>query len=256
MIPSRALDFQLRIKDIYQSDRVSKAYTYGNSVRNNVDNVFTARNKDVHRAKRKMIAPALSERAVKSFEPTVEDHITVYLKQILEASRTSRPVNMTERVKYLALDIVTKLSFGYPFDTQTKEENRFVSKALAFGLYRGNVWHHVYFLSRLWVYRVFDWVLFSAREKYSRLLEKMIRSRVAQGPNGERDFYSFISELGTDSDNVRKGELWWEAHFLVVAGESVNTNIVLDEKASTCADRIRYHGDRRKRHILLLIAKP
>ncbi|KAI1397272.1 cytochrome P450 [Hypoxylon fuscum] len=214
------------LQDIYQSDRVSKAYTYGNSVRNNVDNVFTARNKDVHRAKRKMIAPALSERAVKSFEPTVEDHITVYLKQILEASRTSRPVNMTERVKYLALDIVTKLSFGYPFDTQTKEENRFVSKALAFGLYRGNVWHHVYFLSRLWVYRVFDWVLFSAREKYSRLLEKMIRSRVAQGPNGERDFYSFISELGTDSDNVRKGELWWEAHFLVVAGSDTTATAV------------------------------
>lgn len=192
---------------------------------------------------------------MKSFEPTIEDNITVYLKQILKASRTSQPVNMSERVKYLALDIVTRLSFGYPLDTQTKEENRFVSKALAFGLYRGNIWHHVYFLSRLWVYRVFDWIFFESREKYSRLLDKMIRSRVARGPNGERDFYSFISELGTDPDNVRKGELWWEAHFLVVAGESINTYILLDEKALTRATRIRYHGDRSKRYILLLVAK-
>ncbi|KAI4868247.1 cytochrome P450 [Hypoxylon rubiginosum] len=214
------------LQDIYQSDRLSKAYTYGNSVRNNVDNVFTARDKDVHRSRRKMIAPPLSERAMKSFEPTIEDNITVYLKQILKASRTSQPVNMSERVKYLALDIVTRLSFGYPLDTQTKEENRFVSKALAFGLYRGNIWHHVYFLSRLWVYRVFDWIFFESREKYSRLLDKMIRSRVARGPNGERDFYSFISELGTDPDNVRKGELWWEAHFLVVAGSDTTATAV------------------------------
>ncbi|KAI1482304.1 cytochrome P450 [Daldinia eschscholtzii] len=195
------------LQDIYQSDRVSKAYTYGNSVRNNVDNVFTARNKDVHRVKRKMIAPAFSERAIKSFEPTVEDNISVYLKGILEASQTSQPVNMSERAQYLTLDIVTKLSFGYPLDTQTKKENRFVPKALAFGLYRGNIWHHI-------------------REKYSRLLDKMIRSRVARGPNSERDFYSFISELGTDPANVRNGELWWEAHFLVVAGSDTTATAI------------------------------
>ncbi|OTB19780.1 hypothetical protein K445DRAFT_150069 [Daldinia sp. EC12] len=214
------------LQDIYQSDRVSKAYTYGNSVRNNVDNVFTARNKDVHRVKRKMIAPAFSERAIKSFEPTVEDNISVYLKGILEASQTSQPVNMSERAQYLTLDIVTKLSFGYPLDTQTKKENRFVPKALAFGLYRGNIWHHMYFLSRLWVHGVFDWIFFESREKYTRLLDKMIRSRVVRDPNSERDFYSFISELGTDPANVRKGELWWEAHFLVVAGSDTTATAI------------------------------
>ncbi|KAG4222612.1 hypothetical protein PC116_g28914, partial [Phytophthora cactorum] len=149
-----------------------------------------------------MIAPALSERAVKSFEPTVEDNINVYLKGILEASQASQPVNMSERVQYLALDIVTKLSFGYPLDTQTKKENR------------------------LWVHGVFDWIFFENRVKYSRLLDKMIRSRVARGPNSERDFYSFISELGTDPANVRKGELWWEAHFLVVAGSDTTMTAI------------------------------
>ncbi|OTB05175.1 hypothetical protein M426DRAFT_140399 [Hypoxylon sp. CI-4A] len=213
------------LKDIYQNDRVSKAYTYGNSVRNNADNVFTARNKDLHRSKRKMIAPALSERAVKAFEPSMEDHTTVYLKQILEASQSSQPINMTDSIKYLTLDIVTKLSFGYSLDTQTSEENRFVPKALAFGLYRGNIWHHVFFLSRLWVYSVFDRML-GSREKYSRLLASMIRSRVARGSNGERDFYSFISELGEDTEKVRKGELWWEAHFLVVAGSDTTATAV------------------------------
>lgn len=46
----------------------------------------------------------------------------------------------------------------------------------------------------------------------------MIRSRVVKGEQGERDFYFFIFELGTEG-SLRKGELWWEADILIVAGE-------------------------------------
>ncbi|KAI1120849.1 cytochrome P450 [Nemania abortiva] len=185
-------------QDIYLNARVSKAYTYGSSVRNNVDNVFTARDKDVHRAKRKIIAPALTERAAKSFEPSLTGHIAIYLRQVLEASKTSEPLNMTEKARNLALDIVTELSFGRSLDVQTSDENRFVSGALAFGLLRGNIWHHVYYLSRLWAYSLLDRVFFESREKYSRLLNKLIRDRVARGQDGRRDFYAFITE-GSDT---------------------------------------------------------
>ncbi|KAI0902840.1 cytochrome P450 [Ustulina deusta] len=205
-------------QDIYQNGRVSKAYTYGNSVRNNVDNVFTARDKDVHRAKRKMIAPALTERAVKSFEPSLMGHVATYLRQVLEASKNSEPLNMTEKARHLALDIVTELSFGSPLNVQTSDENRFVSKALAFGLYRGNIWHHVFYLSRLWAYSFLDLIFFESREKYSRLLDKLIRDRVARGPDGGRDFYAFITEGTELNDTARGKSVWWEAHFLVVAG--------------------------------------
>ncbi|KAJ8123117.1 hypothetical protein ONZ43_g857 [Nemania bipapillata] len=185
------------LQDIYQNGRVSKAYTYGSSVRNNVDNVFTARDKDIHRARRKMIAPALTERAAKSFEPSLMEHVATYLRQVLEASKNSEPLNMTEKARHLALDIVTELSFGSPLNVQTSDENRFVSKALAFGLYRGNIWHHVFYLSRLWAYSFLDLLFFESREKYSRLLDKLIRDRVAR---------------------ARGKSVWWEAHFLVVAG--------------------------------------
>ncbi|CAJ2505668.1 Uu.00g130620.m01.CDS01 [Anthostomella pinea] len=217
---------KLSSAEIYQNGRVSKSHTYGSAVRNNVDNVFTARDKRVHQAKRKMISPALTERAVKSFEPSLTEHITVYLKQILNASQASKPVNMSERARYLALDIVTQLSFGYALQAQTSDENHFVSNALAFGLWRGNVWHHLFFLSKFWVYSIWDRVFFESREKYSQLLDRMIRSRMARGTNGERDFYSFISELDPDPDNVRKGGLWWEAHFLVVAGSDTTATTI------------------------------
>ncbi|KAI0975337.1 cytochrome P450 [Xylaria arbuscula] len=212
-------------QDIYTNDRVSKSYTYGSSARNNNDNVFTTRNKDVHRAKRKLIAPALNERAVKSFEPLLIEQVDVYLRQILAASKNSEPVNMSEKAGYLALDIVTQLSFGRSLNVQTSDENRFVLKALTFGLFRGNVWYHVYYLSRLWADSLLDWVFYDSREKYSRLLHKMIQDRVARGANGKRDFYAFITE-GTEANDKSRENMWWEAHFLVVAGSDTISTAV------------------------------
>ncbi|KAI1881132.1 hypothetical protein JX265_001372 [Neoarthrinium moseri] len=164
-----------------------------------------------------MIAPALTERAAKSFEPNVIDQVDIYLRQVLEASRSSRPLNMSETVGYLTLDTIAKLSFGYHLRTQTSNENRFVHKALASGLYRGNVWHQVFFLSKLYLDKIFDRI-FDYRARYLRLLEKMVKSRLAKGADGERDFYSFISEFGEVSGNERKKELWFEANFLIIAG--------------------------------------
>ncbi|KAI0140502.1 cytochrome P450 [Xylariaceae sp. FL1272] len=207
------------LHDIYQNDRVVKSHAYRSAVRNNVDNVFTSLDKALHRSKRRMVGAALTERATKSFEPTVLKQIDVYLRELLSQARESKPVSMTERTRWLALDIVGRLSFGYDLEAQVKEDNRFVSKALAFGLYRGNIWHHVFFLSKLYVDKIFDRIFFESREKYLRLLEKMIKNRLGRGEDGDRDFYSFITELSAaDGGDVRKGELWWEANFLIVAG--------------------------------------
>jgi cytochrome P450 len=181
-----------------------------------VHNVFTARDKDLHRSKRNIIAPALTERAVKAFEPTLLEQIDIYLKLILENSRGSQPVNMSDNIRRLALDIVGKLCFGYPLATQTSEENRFVSTSIAAGLARGYLWHHVFILSRIWLFKIF----YGSREKYTMLLNKMIKTRIARGADGPRDFYSFLTDP-TSNGGERKipaQELWWEAHFLLVAG--------------------------------------
>ncbi|KAI3325418.1 cytochrome P450 [Xylariaceae sp. AK1471] len=212
------------LHDIYQNDRVSKSHTYGAAVRNNMDNIFSARDKNIHRPKRRMVGAALTERATRSFEPTLIEQVDVYLKQLLETSKHSNPINYTERAKWLALDIVGKLSFGYHLGAQTREENRFVSEALAFGAYRGNIWHQLFFTSKIYFDKVFDTLLFGIRERYFGLLEKMIQSRIAQGMDGGRDFYSFISEMNQEiGSDVRKGELWVEANLLIVAGSDTTS---------------------------------
>ncbi|KAI1744957.1 cytochrome P450 [Xylaria scruposa] len=206
------------LHDIYKNDRVSKSYTYRSRGARIIENIFTTQDKAVHRRKRRIVGAALSERATKSLEPLVMRQIDVYLKRLLESSQTSELINFTERARWLALDIISSVSFGYHLEAQTKEENRFVVDAIAFGLHRSNILHHVYYLSRLALHKVTDTIVFHYRERYWRLLQKMIEARVARGKDGDRDFYSFISELSTEEGSIRQGELFSEASILMVAG--------------------------------------
>ncbi|KAI0453471.1 cytochrome P450 [Xylaria acuta] len=206
------------LHDIYKNDRVSKSYTYRPKGARITDNIFNAQDKTVHRGKRRMVGAALSERTTKSLEPLVMRQVDVYLARLLETAQASEPVNLTKRARRLALDIIGNVSFGYHLETQTKEENRFVANAIAFGLYRSNILHHVYYLSRPLLHRITDTLIFHFREKYWRLLEKMIESRVARGKEGDRDFYSFISESSAEEGNIRQGELFSEATVLMAAG--------------------------------------
>ncbi|KAI1816992.1 cytochrome P450 [Poronia punctata] len=231
------------LHDIYQNDAVSKSYTYDSTVRNGKHNVFTVQDKKIHRSKRRLVGSALTERAARIFEPVVLDQVDIYLRQLYHHGRKEgEAINYTARAKWLAIDIVGLLSFGYDLSTQTREENRFMSRSLGFGLHRGNVWHYLYFLNRFWVDGVFDHVFYGFRERYFRLLEKMITSRVARekegggggggGDDERRDFFSFIAEMedvgnssgsGGNSSSVRKGELWGEANLLIIAGSDTTS---------------------------------
>ncbi|RYC57327.1 hypothetical protein CHU98_g8890 [Xylaria longipes] len=206
------------LHDIYKNNRVSKTDAYRFLGARITDNVLAARDKTVHRGKRRIVGAALSERAAKSFEPLVMRQLDIYLKCLLETSQASEAVNFTERAGWLTLDIIGSISFGYHLETQTNEENRFVANAIAFALYRSNILHHVYDLSRFLLRRITNTFDSHVREKYWRLLEKMIESRKARGKDGDRDFYSFISELSAEEGNVRQGELFSEAIVLMVAG--------------------------------------
>ncbi|KAH8892746.1 cytochrome P450 [Thozetella sp. PMI_491] len=207
------------LRDIYQNDQVTKAYTYTAIVRHKTGNTFSTIDNDEHRAKRKLIAPAISDRAMRAFEPTMIEQIDVYLRQMLELSRTSQAADMTAKTKYLALDVVGKLAFGYDLGLQKREENRFVLKAITYGNYRLNIFQQLPELSRFYSAALFDYLFYDAREKYWRLLETMIRSRRAEKQNARADLYSFIADtLPSESESVRWGHFWREALFFIIAG--------------------------------------
>lgn len=147
------------------------------------------------------------------------EQIENYLGQIRESSRASTPVNMTEKSRHLSLHIVGQLAFGYDLALQKRDDNKFIMGAMYFGNYRGNIYHHLFFLSRLYVNKIFDYVFYEAREKYWRLIETMIQKRLAEDRHARPDFYSFVSDtLSADANSLRGGALRLEALLFLVAG--------------------------------------
>ncbi|KAI1170037.1 cytochrome P450 [Nemania sp. FL0916] len=204
------------LRDIYQNERITKATTYLVTTRNNVVNVFTALDNNLHRQKRQIVGQAVSDRSLRAFEPVLLEKLDITLKQILHSSRTSAPIDMTEKSRQFALDVIGQLAFGYDLHVQTREDNRFMLKGMTFGNFRGNVYQHFPFLSKFYIDTIGDKVFYEARERYFRLLEKMISTRVAQDKNAKNDFYSIVAD--SFQDGSRGGDLWLEAIFFLVAG--------------------------------------
>ncbi|KAI1128601.1 cytochrome P450 [Nemania abortiva] len=204
------------LRDIYQNERITKASTYLVTTRNNIFNVFSAIDNDLHRQKRQIVSRAISDRSIQAFEPVLLEKLDITLKQILHSSRTSTPADITEKSRQLALDVVGQLAFGYDLHIQTKEDNRFIMKSMTFGNFRGNVYQHFPLLSKMYIDKIGDKVFYDARERYFRLLDKMISSRMAQGRDAKNDFYSIAAD--SYQDTSRGSELWIESIFFLVAG--------------------------------------
>ncbi|KAI1390655.1 cytochrome P450 [Hypoxylon trugodes] len=204
---------------IYQSDQSVKSYTYQSTTKDFPVNMFTERDHASHLAKRKLIEQAITEKSMRSFGPDMVRQINTYLKQVIEASRTPTPVNITEKARHLALDIVGQLAFGQNLHVQTSQENRFIMDAMSFGHYRLNIYHHMYFLSKIEPTRIINYITSRYRQKYWLLLQTMIKTRMGEERNARPDFYSFVSDtLEAEPDTLRGGSMWTEALFFMSAG--------------------------------------
>ncbi|KAI0868739.1 cytochrome P450 [Hypoxylon argillaceum] len=225
MAPNRILfNTAAAFRAIYRDDdRITKAPVYELITRNGVYSVFNTLDRDAHRAKRKVVALAFSDRATRSFTPVLLPHIDICLRQFQSSS--GQPVNMTRQMSHLAIDVVGKLALGYDLDTQTSETNHFFAKALTLGFFVSNISLHFPAFHKVHTNRVFDYVFWEAREKFTRLLETMVRSRLAVDTHAKPDLFSFVAEgLTAEAAKTRDSAIWKEAMvFLVAGGDSVAT---------------------------------
>lgn len=206
--------------DIYESDRIAKSQVYLVTLAfTGTTNVFSTIDKNVHRGKRKLIGQAITDRAMRQFEPTMSAQIDIFLKQILASAQVSETVNMTQRAKRLGMDIVGLLAFGYPLKMQTETTYR----ALHAGLDSGNAHTNALMQfprlqSRLVAYplHVLTW---TTLKRTLGQIQHIIQTRLAQDKNAQVDLYSLvIDSLENNEDNLRLSDLWSEALFFLPAG--------------------------------------
>ncbi|KAH8197308.1 hypothetical protein TruAng_008512 [Truncatella angustata] len=209
------------LRDIYQNPKVTKSHLYLFSLNDGVPFIFNSLDSNAHLRKRKIIGPALSERSMRLFEPTLAEQIDIFLKQLFAAHST--PVNLTERCRRLAMDVVAQLAFGFPLDLQVNDEHYCVVSGFSIANFRINSYMNFPFLSRLGLDALFK--RSPLRRKLRSVVQRMITTRLAQDAKGKNDFYSFVMEdLETKSADFQQSELFTESLFFISAGgDTVST---------------------------------
>ncbi|KAI0199308.1 cytochrome P450 [Astrocystis sublimbata] len=209
------------LQDVYNNDRVTKSHVYLLSLPpSGVDSIFNALDRRRHASKRRLVGRAVTERAMRGFEPIMTEQIDVFLKTLYQSSATSQPLNMSQKSKRLGLDIVGHLAFGFALNTQTDPRYRFISDGIALGNYRVNAFFQLPFLKN----RVLDTVLHalsrSSRLGYLRALEHMISTRLSLDKDVKDDLYAAVADnINVEGpDSIKLSELWSEAVFFFPAG--------------------------------------
>ncbi|KAH7304314.1 cytochrome P450 [Stachybotrys elegans] len=222
--PNRLVfDTATALRDIYKNPRFTKSRVYLFSLAGPSPFIFNALDQDVHMRKRKMISPALSERSLRDFEPTMLESIDLFLKLI--AASGSEPVNLTDRCRRLSMDVAVQLGFGCSLNLQTNHDHDFIFQGISIANYRINSYMNFPALSNLQL----DLILKNTpmRAKWHNTVAKMVQARLSVGRDAKRDFYSFVmGNLEVDSDDIKHSELFAESlFFLSAAGDTISTSL-------------------------------
>ncbi|KAI0886534.1 cytochrome P450 [Annulohypoxylon maeteangense] len=207
------------MRDIYQNERVTKAPIYlATQSKPGAFSLWNALDRDLHRRKRKLVGRTTTDASMRAFEPSMIEQVDIFIKHL--ANDKHQATDVKTRCSYLSFDIVGLLSFGYSLHLQTNEENQFLVEQLVRGNHRMNTFMQIPIIPRYKLQLYINKFFQQEREKTARLMETMIRSRMAEDVHAKRDLYSHVADAinAKDDDSLRLGDLWYEAFFFIIAG--------------------------------------
>ncbi|KAI5919082.1 cytochrome P450 [Camillea tinctor] len=205
------------IHDIYTNPNVNKGRAYLPMAQGKITTMWITPDRRDHRRKRKLIAPVISERSMRSFEPQMLVQIDIFLRQLLRSSHQGDPINMTRPCERLAVDIIGQLAFGFPLKTQTEETNQPISDSL-------KAMSNLNTLLMAWpamtaIAPLMGWLGRKKIGKFYQALHNMIKSRKAMTKDAKHDFYALATgEINPGEYGLSDAELWPEAVFIMAAG--------------------------------------
>ncbi|CAD6592292.1 MAG: hypothetical protein ASARMPREDX12_005965 [Alectoria sarmentosa] len=220
----------------YSKDGVQKSYGYETMVpAPGAYNIFTAVDKGIHRFKRKMLNQGFSDQSIRAFEPTMLHHIDLFVRNLIKApvydddnEGWSPPLDMTERCRHLEYDIMGEFGFGQSFQLQTKPDNHFLIDATTATSHKAGViiqYPRLGYTQYLQLDKLFYRKGMEMREKFLRLMARLVKERLSADKDSQNDLFSFLIDA-KDPETGRgftESELWAESRFLLIAGADTSS---------------------------------
>ncbi|KAL7271917.1 hypothetical protein RUND412_005300 [Rhizina undulata] len=236
------------LKEIYGVNKnVQKAEFYhavAGYPQNYATSTFSTIDKEIHARKRRVLAHAFTDTALKSMEqyvlPTIERFCSIIAagEQSIDFEGGGKGGgkwrgDMSKWVNYLTFDIMGELSFGKSFEMLESEENRYIPGIINKSVYRGLI---VGTVTQLDKYRLDTWLINSINEGQNRLWKlagRKAEERMAMKGDRKDFFYYLLNAKNPEGENpYSMGELWAESRSLMVAGS--------DTTATTMAAALFY----------------
>lgn len=187
--------------------------------------IFNTIEKRQHSIKRRLIGQAVNDKAMRDFEPTMTQQIDVFIDQLREASESGAPIDMSQRIKRLGMDIVGQLAFGFPLHMQTDETYRFMNHGLNVGGYRAHCVMQFPLIKKTGFEHLLAFASRGQRDKYVQMMKRMIGTRLSEDKHARHDLYSVVVDhLDDPANGITTSQLWSEALFFFPAG-TVSPNL-------------------------------
>ena len=94
--------------------------------------MHTTRDRPTHDRRRRVWAPAFSDRALRGYETRIQKYNDLMLQNIEQ--NVGKPLNMAERFNHYSFDVMGDLAFGRPFDMLTTGKTHWAIKLLDEGM--------------------------------------------------------------------------------------------------------------------------
>ncbi|RHZ46023.1 cytochrome P450 [Aspergillus thermomutatus] len=197
-------------------------YSRGPKEKQLLVNLASTTDKLVHARKRRIISHAMSEAAIRSYEPTILEKTRLFCQQVSDPGTFEGPYkNMSRWFSFLTYDIMGELTFSQSYDMLTKRDNHFIQPLI------DSYQHSQVILGT--EPRIDQWGLapllflriISANQRFRKYVDDQVNRRIAleKSGNGPADIFKLLLDHKDKETGESMGfkELSDEAVVLIIA---------------------------------------
>ena len=176
--------------------------------------MHTTRDKTLHDRRRRIWAPAFSDKALRGYEGRIKEYNDLLIDKFDELA--GKPINVSKWFNLYSFDVMGDLGFGEPFDMLKSGEEHWAIALLNAGMDPLGLWFPTWFFRTIIA-------LPGATKDYFRFINyctDQILKRIKKGKDSNPDIAGYLVEAYEKSENKKDAMMYiqGDSRLIIVAG--------------------------------------
>ncbi|KAJ0109328.1 hypothetical protein J7T55_000253 [Diaporthe amygdali] len=219
------------LKEVYGFRSNARKSAFYDAFVHPAPNTHNCRDKELHARKRRVMAHAFSDGAIKEMERYILANIRTFCEQIgsqssADAKGWTTAKCMSDWFGYLAMDILGDLCFGKAFHMLERDDNRFAIDLVGSAAHRHLICGTMPILNTFSLDRLLFPNIAAGRARYMAYSRSQLTERTKLGDETDRRdfFYHLLKARDPETgQGFTTPELWGESNLLIIAGSDTTS---------------------------------